>query len=90
MIPAQSQALILKEKSGELTTLPDNDQWKNRFEIKSSSSNRLYIVAQNKKIGTWGCSCMGWIRYKHCRHLKELQPLLEEINKEELKFLKEK
>ena len=36
--------------------LPDNDQWENRFEIKSETSDRIYIVSQHKKLRYWGCS----------------------------------
>jgi hypothetical protein len=50
-------------------TLPDNDQWQNRFEIHSESSNRIYIIAQHKKLKHWGCSCMGWRRFRKCKHL---------------------
>lgn len=49
--------------------LPDNDQWQNRFEIKSASSNRIYIVAQNKQSGHWGCSCPGYLSNRKCKHL---------------------
>ena len=49
--------------------LPDNDQWQNRFEIHSESSDRIYIIAQNKKRKHWGCSCMAWRRYRKCKHL---------------------
>jgi hypothetical protein len=52
--------------------LPDNPQWGNRFEIHSSSSNRVYTIAQNKQKRHWGCSCPGWKRWRHCHHLKEL------------------
>lgn len=52
--------------------LPDNPQWGNRFEIHSSSSNRVYTIAQNKQKRHWGCSCMGWKRYRHCHHLREM------------------
>ena len=52
--------------------LPDNNQWTNRFEIHSETSNRVYVVSQNKKGRHWGCSCMGWIRFKHCKHLRAL------------------
>ncbi len=49
--------------------LPDNDRYTNRFEIHSESSDRVYIVAQDKKKKFWACSCMGWIRYRKCKHL---------------------
>ena len=49
--------------------LPDNDQWQNRFEIRSETSNRIYIVAQNKKKGHWACSCPSWRVRRTCKHL---------------------
>lgn len=49
--------------------LPDTDQWQNRFQIQSETSNRLYTIAQNKKKKHWGCSCPGWKRNRHCKHL---------------------
>jgi hypothetical protein len=49
--------------------LPDNDQWQNRFEVRSETSDRIYIIAQNKKKKHWGCSCMSWRRYRKCKHL---------------------
>lgn len=50
--------------------LPDTDQWQFRFEIQSESSNRVYVIAQNKKLKHWGCSCPGWKRHRHCKHLQ--------------------
>ncbi|MEC5144924.1 SWIM-type domain-containing protein [Chitinophaga sp. 180180018-2] len=52
--------------------LPDNDQWQNRFNIKSESSNRLYVISQNKKGRHWGCSCPGWRVHRTCKHLSAL------------------
>ena len=52
--------------------LPDNAQWKNRFEIKSSSSNRVYIISQNIANGHMGCSCPGWRSRRSCKHLSAL------------------
>ena len=52
--------------------LPDNDQWKNRFEIKSESSNRIYVIAQNKSKKHWGCSCPSWRVRRSCKHLTAL------------------
>ncbi|UOE51318.1 hypothetical protein MTO98_09530 [Mucilaginibacter sp. SMC90] len=50
--------------------LPDNDQWQFRFNIESESSNRLYVIAQNKKKRYWACSCPGWKRFRRCKHLQ--------------------
>jgi len=52
--------------------LPDNAQWCNRFEVRSETSNRIYIIAQHKTKRHWGCSCMGWKRYRRCKHLEAL------------------
>lgn len=52
--------------------LPDNDQWENRFEIRSESSNRVYIVAQNIKRRHWGCSCPGYKIHRKCKHLEAI------------------
>lgn len=60
--------------------LADNDRYKNRVEIRSESSNRLYVVAQNKKTSEWSCSCPGWVfargGVRSCKHLKAMLPLL--------------
>jgi hypothetical protein len=52
--------------------LPDDAQWENRFEIRSETSDRKYVVSQNKTKRFWGCSCMGWRRYRTCKHLNAL------------------
>lgn len=52
-------------------SLPDNDQWQNRFEIRSASSGRVYVVSQNKQSGKWGCSCPGYCIHRTCKHLKD-------------------
>jgi hypothetical protein len=52
--------------------LPDNQQWQYRFNIASESSNRLYTIAQHKTKKHWGCSCPGWKRHRHCKHLQAL------------------
>lgn len=49
--------------------LPDNDQWECRFEIRSETSNRIYIVSRNKKSKKWGCSCPGYLSKRKCKHL---------------------
>jgi hypothetical protein len=52
--------------------LPDQGRWINRFEIKSESSNRVYVVSQDKNHRYWGCSCPGWITRRYCKHLRAL------------------
>jgi hypothetical protein len=52
--------------------LPDNAQWENRFNVRSESSNRLYVIAQNKAKRHWACSCPGWKRHRTCKHLQFL------------------
>lgn len=49
--------------------LPDNSQYTNRFNVRSETSNSLYVVAQNKQKRHWSCSCRGWIRHRKCKHL---------------------
>lgn len=56
----------------ESDRLPDNTQYTNRFNVKSQSSSSLYVVAQHKTGRWWSCSCMGWIRYRKCKHLTAL------------------
>jgi len=63
--------------------LPENDQWINRLQIKSENSSRLYIVAQRKTSGEWGCSCPGWKAHKHCKHLRTMMPALLSVGKRE-------
>lgn len=53
--------------------LPDTDQWQFRFQVESESSNRLYVVSQNKKKRHWACSCPGWKRHRSCKHLTALR-----------------
>lgn len=52
--------------------LADNAQWTNRFEITSESSDRVYVVSQNKDRRHWGCSCPAWRTRRACKHLDAL------------------
>lgn len=65
-----------------LNLLPDTKQWINRFEINSESSNRIYVVAQRANLSEWGCSCMGWKRYRKCKHLSSIMPLIERAERQ--------
>lgn len=52
--------------------LADNSEWTNRFEIFSETSDRVYVIAQHKKKGHFGCSCPSWRVRRSCKHLKNL------------------
>jgi hypothetical protein len=56
----------------ESNRLPDNAAYTNRFEVKSESSNAVYVIAQSKSGKWWSCGCRGWISKKHCKHLRTL------------------
>ena len=59
--------------------LPNNDQWENRFEIKSETSDRIYVIAQHKKKRHWACSCPAWRTRRYCNHLRTIGlPTMEE------------
>jgi hypothetical protein len=66
--------------------LPDLKGWTNRFEIRSATSDRVYVVAQNIEKRYMGCSCPGWRIHRTCKHLKALglpgheQPVTLNIN----------
>lgn len=52
--------------------LPDSDQWQNRFEIRSETSDRIYVVAQHRRRRHWGCSCPSYRTRRRCKHLEEI------------------
>ncbi len=54
------------------TLLDDSDKWMNRFQIRSGSSDRLYVIAQQRADGAWGCSCPGWTHHRKCKHLTDV------------------
>ena len=51
--------------------LPDNDQWRHRFEITGESGN-IYTIAQHKQKKHWGCSCPGYRSKRKCKHLEAM------------------
>lgn len=66
----KQSAIVIRPPSGS-KRLPDNNLWTNRFEIRSASSNRVYIVAQNKATGKMGCSCPSYLTRRYCKHLTQ-------------------
>jgi len=80
---SKSMANSIEKIAAQLGTelLPDNGTHRNRMEIGSETSSRLYIVAQNNRHGVdhgrWECSCMGWKRWRKCKHLTAMLPSLK-------------
>ncbi len=52
--------------------MPTSNQWINRTEIRSETSNRIYVVSQHATRRYWGCSCPGWRSHRKCKHLEQL------------------
>src|SRR5262249_31429438 len=48
------------------------NQWINRTEIRSETSNRVYVVSQHAIKRFWGCSCPAWRTRRSCKHLAQL------------------
>jgi hypothetical protein len=46
--------------------------WVNRIEIKSETSDRVYVVSQHAEKRFWACSCPGWKSHRKCKHLTNL------------------
>lgn len=48
--------------------------WTKKWEVASSSSDRVYVVSSDDDGTEWGCSCPAWkFQRKTCRHIKEIQ-----------------
>jgi hypothetical protein len=70
------QTLATLQRMGA-EALPENKGYINRVQIPSSSSDRVYVVAQAKATGQWSCSCPAHIfqkggTRKPCKHLQAL------------------
>lgn len=61
-------------RKAALSVLPDDLRYKCRFDIRSESSNRVYRISFDSAPGSlyWKCSCPGYIRHGHCKHLQAL------------------
>ncbi len=70
-VPATPDVFTAGDTVGR-KSLPDTEAYINRFEIKSETSDRIYIVAQSRTGRWWSCSCNGWLRHKKCKHLAAL------------------
>ena len=57
-----------------IATLPDTPRFKNRIDVRSDHSGRVYRVSYDNAPGAgyWSCSCMGCVTHGTCRHLEEI------------------
>jgi len=83
-MPYQAKDLALISQTTGLKILGDTATHKARMEIKSESSNRLYLVSFRPSLQQWECSCPAWCMKKAgkprgCKHLKNMLPALEQI-----------
>lgn len=67
----------------------ETDTHRYRMKVPSESSNRMYLVSQNKESGEWQCSCPGWKfkkegKERHCKHLSAMLPTLEALDRLEI------
>lgn len=85
MTNAQMIAKIASEIGSGL--MPDNDQWKNRFTVPSTSKpGEVYTVAQRHGDESWGCSCWAWRRKRTCKHLDHVLRRLAALAEQPQRF----
>ena len=53
--------------------------YRNRITIYGSTGNE-YIVSQRVSDGVWCCACLGWRRFRHCKHLDSMMPALAQLD----------
>ena len=64
--------------------MPDNQQWTNRFTVKSQTSETVYVVAQRRTDSVWGCGCPGWRHHRRCKHVTDILKRLSALPPESL------
>jgi hypothetical protein len=69
--------------------IEDNEKCKNRYQIRSETSDVIYIIGQEKTTGEWVCTCKQFSMYNRdrksgyrpCKHLQIMQALLPELER---------
>jgi hypothetical protein len=52
-------------------------QWRDKWDVPSSSSDRVYTVSRDVSETEWGCSCPAWkFQRKICHHIKQIMDRL--------------
>jgi len=74
---------------GQSNRIEDNEKCKNRYQIRSETSDVIYIIGQEKATGEWVCTCKQFSLfnrdrksgYRPCKHLQIMQALLPELER---------
>lgn len=54
--------------------LNEEEYWKTKYKVKSSSNPKKEYTVSKSRDGKWGCSCPGWIYHrKNCKHIRAVQ-----------------
>lgn len=72
-------ALTKIEQDLGVNLLPDTKSHRYRMEVNSETSDNIYVVSQTVKSGLWMCSCFGFRRHRHCKHLRAIVPAFERL-----------
>ena len=75
-----NKQLVKRLKDFGVKLLPDSKTHVMRMVIKSSTSNRKYLVSKRiTALTRWECSCPGWILkgQRKCKHIEAMAPILD-------------
>jgi hypothetical protein len=78
--PVKKTAIEIFNNLG-LETLPENDTWAHRFQIKSGTASRLYVIGKHRETGMWVCSCPGFRSHRHCKHMSAVSSTTSEVDR---------
>ncbi len=67
--------MIVARRFGAIALL-DGKGWKNRIQVRSETSDSLYIVAQRMTDNVWKCSCRGHVSHGRCKHVDTMKDAL--------------
>ena len=78
-----NNAIVPALPRGFTKVVPDDDRYKNKFQVNSASSNRVYRISWDSAAGAgwWMCSCRGCLVHGECKHLTSigLRPTRKQI-----------
>lgn len=76
-------AIVPPMPTGVRRIEPDDDRYKNKFQVNSATSNRVYRISYDAAPGAgwYTCSCRGNISHGSCKHLESigLRPTRKDI-----------